>query len=109
MKKPAKFNTYLNAMNKEARRMSFCDVMEEWSINEQELDECEEFENFIRRLDEIPEQKTCYFIEEKIKSQYGSYSKYVCSKCNKGVVFNVWNYCPYCGAKVIKDEQTSEV
>lgn len=64
MKKPAKFNTYLDAMNKEACRWSFYEVMEEWGINEQELNECEEFESCIRRLDEIPEQKTCHFIPE---------------------------------------------
>ena len=110
MKKPAKFNTYLNAMHKEASRWSFYEVMENCGINEQELDECEEFEIYIRRLEEIPEQKTCHF--NKVSDIF-----YKCDACGwvwmhpeldfvPGIDFR---YCPGCSAKVIKDEKTSEV
>lgn len=112
MKKPAKFNTYLDAMYKEACRWSFCEVMEEWGINEQELNECEEFESYIRHIDEIPEQKTCHI---ECFCHSALYDSYRCDVCGIELTEPItvvgfdWQYCPNCGAKVVEDEETREV
>lgn len=105
MKKPKKFNTYLNAMYKEACRLSLYDLMEEWGINKQEVNECQEFESYIRQLDEIPEQKTCYIKNIADEEQY--YGA-VCSACNFELSRYMddygsigFDYCPICGAKVV--------
>lgn len=102
-------------MYKEACRWSLYELMEEWGINKQELDECQEFENYIRQLDEIPEQETCHNVKsiDPWRFKFGQLFDFECSKCGAIVwdftmekkrqgVFGTPKFCPYCGAEVVE-------
>ena len=40
MRKPIKFDDFINAVLKEARRVSLVDICDNWDISEDEMEEC---------------------------------------------------------------------
>lgn len=43
MDKPKKLQIYFNALMKEACRNSYVELMEDWGLNEEETEECENY------------------------------------------------------------------
>jgi len=53
MKKPEKFDWYIYAMRKEACRFSLVELMGEYDISPEELDECDEYMEKLKKLDSV--------------------------------------------------------
>lgn len=138
MKKPAKFNNYVAALmfgvgtySEDLASNIFSMV---FGLNDDEVDECSQYLDYIIGTDNLVEQKTCQYKGGGRYARPGELVPqdivYTCSAC-KGLgddpegnqffkddpkepiqfteVPGFMRYCPLCGAKVIKDEQTSEV
>lgn len=54
MRKPEKFNEFIDAVMKEARRDSLADVCSYYDINEKEMEVCLDWLEELQKIDKIP-------------------------------------------------------
>lgn len=53
MKKPEKFDTFIYVMRRKACSWGLIELMNDYDINEDELDECEKYLSMLQKLDSV--------------------------------------------------------
>lgn len=109
MKKPEKFNNYVAALmfgvgtySEDLASNIFSSI---FGLNDDEVDECSQYLDYVIDNDNLVEQKTCH-IECFCHSVL--YDSYRCDACGIELTEPItvvgfdWKYCPNCGAEVVE-------